>query len=46
MCKKKTQEEFEKEVFELVGDEYRVLGKYINGQNKNKNVARKMRKRV
>jgi Zn ribbon nucleic-acid-binding protein len=34
--KKKTTEEFKKEVYELVGDEYQVLGEYINnGSGKN-----------
>lgn len=32
--RRKTQEEFEKEVFELVGNEYIVLGKYINSYTK------------
>jgi transposase-like protein len=31
---KKTQEEFEKEIYELVGDEYLVLSKYNNNQTK------------
>lgn len=30
----KTQETFEKEVFEAVGDEYKVIGKYINNSTK------------
>ena len=30
----KTQEEFEKEIYQLVGDEYTVLGKYINADEK------------
>jgi len=31
---KKTQEQFEKEVHDLVGDEYTILGKYINMSTK------------
>lgn len=31
---KKTQEQFEKEVYDLVGDEYKVVGKYISGGEK------------
>ena len=34
MAKKKTQEEFIKEVYELVGDEYTVLGKYVTYEKK------------
>jgi len=34
MHKKKTQEEFEKEVYNLVGNEYTVLGKYIDALKK------------
>lgn len=30
MAKKKTHQDFVKEVFELVGEEYEVIGKYIN----------------
>lgn len=30
MGRRKTQEEFEKQVFKLVGDEYSVLGSYMN----------------
>ncbi|APR02454.1 hypothetical protein EXM90_19080 [Clostridium botulinum] len=30
----KTQEQFQKEVYDLVGDEYSVLGKYIKGDIK------------
>lgn len=32
--KRKTDDEFKKEVFELVGDEYEVLGEYKNAKNK------------
>ncbi|MFW6377588.1 MAG: hypothetical protein ACOCZ5_02975, partial [bacterium] len=32
--KKKTTEEFKKEVYDLVGDEYTVIGKYINAREK------------
>lgn len=32
MCRRKTQEEFEKDVFNLVGNEYIVLGKYKNNK--------------
>ena len=31
---KKTQEQFEKEVYDLVGDEYKVVGKYISSGEK------------
>ena len=31
---KKTQEQFEKEVYDLVGDEYKVVGKYISSGKK------------
>lgn len=31
---RKTQEEFEKNVFDLVGDEFKVIGKYENNQTK------------
>ena len=34
MCKKKTHEYFIKEVYALVGDEYKVLDEYINSKNK------------
>lgn len=34
MSIRKTQKEFENEVFELCGNEYSVLGKYINGETK------------
>lgn len=34
MSKKKTTEEFKKEVYEKVGDEYSVLGEYINSSTK------------
>ena len=34
MGRKKTQEEFKKEVFDLVGDEYEVLGEYVNTKTK------------
>lgn len=34
MSKKKTDEEFKKEVFSLVGDEYEVLGEYVNNTTK------------
>jgi very-short-patch-repair endonuclease len=34
MPKAKTQEQFEQEVFELVGNEYGVIGKYINNNIK------------
>lgn len=34
MSKKKTQKEFEKEVYELTNDEYTVVGKYINSKTK------------
>jgi hypothetical protein len=34
MSRKKTNEEFLKEVYSLVGDEYTVLGKYINVHTK------------
>ena len=30
----KTQEEFKKEVYNLVGDEYSILGKYVNANTK------------
>lgn len=32
--KRKTQKQFEEEVFELVGDEYLVVGKYVNNRSK------------
>jgi very-short-patch-repair endonuclease len=32
--KKKTTEEFKKEVFNVVGDEYEVLGEYVNSRTK------------
>jgi len=34
MAKRKTQEEFEQEVFSSVGDEYKVIGNYIGTHNK------------
>ena len=34
MAKKKTHEEFVKEVYDLVGDEYTVLGEYVNSKTK------------
>lgn len=34
MSKRKTQEEFEKEVYDLVGDEYKVLGEYKSTHTK------------
>lgn len=34
MSKRKTQEEFEKEVYELTNNEYTVVGKYINNKTK------------
>jgi len=34
MGRKKTTEEFKKEVFNLIGDEYTVLGEYIRSQTK------------
>lgn len=34
MPRKKTDAEFRKEVFELVGDEYTVLDKYVDSQTK------------
>lgn len=34
MSRKKTHEEFVKEVYELVGDEYKVIGKYQNNKTK------------
>ena len=34
MGKKKTHEKFVEEVFNLVGDEYEVLGRYVNAKTK------------
>ena len=34
MAKKKTTEEFKKEVYDLVGNEYEVLGEYVNTNTK------------
>ena len=34
MAKRKTTEEFKKEVYTLVGNEYSVLGNYINNKTK------------
>lgn len=34
MAKKKTQEEFEREVYDLVGNEYAVIGKYTRTRDK------------
>ena len=34
MTKKKTQEEFEREVYDLVGNEYTVIGKYTRTRDK------------
>lgn len=34
MARRKTQEEFEQEVYELVGDEYTVIGEYKNNKTK------------
>lgn len=36
MPKRKTQEEFEKEIFDLVGDEYTFLDPYVNGKSLNR----------
>ena len=38
--KRRTQEQFEKEVYDLVGDEYTVLGKYKNSRQYNKILMR------
>ena len=34
MTKKKSTEEFKKEVYDLVGNEYEVLGEYIKNDKK------------
>lgn len=46
MSKRKTDEEFRREVFNLVGDEYTILGKYINNHTKIRAYHKKCNKKI
>lgn len=46
MSKRKTDEEFRREVFDLVGNEYTILGKYINNHTKIRTYHKKCNKEI